>query len=103
MELFENTDMNEYAIKLIDGKQPPYGLIYAFNLVELETWKAYIKTDLKIRFIWPFKSPANAVILFGKNPDENFCLCVNYQGLNNLTIKNWYFFPLIDKSLDQLE
>ncbi len=43
MELSENTGMNEHAIKLIDKKQPPYGLIYAFSPMELETLKAYIK------------------------------------------------------------
>lgn len=32
MELFENTGMNEHAIELINGKQPPYGPIYALSL-----------------------------------------------------------------------
>ncbi len=44
MELPENTGMNEHAIELIEGKQPPYGLIYTLNLVELETLKTYIET-----------------------------------------------------------
>ncbi len=51
MELPKNTDMNEHAIKLIEGKQPPYGPLYALNLVELETLKTYIKTHLKTGFI----------------------------------------------------
>ena len=29
-------------------------------------------------------------------------MCVNYQGLNNLTIKNWYPPPLIGEALDRL-
>ena len=51
MELPENTDMNEHAIKLIDRKQPPYGPIYTLSPVELEILKAYIETYLKIGFI----------------------------------------------------
>ncbi len=51
MELPENTGMNEHAIELVEGKQPPYGPIYAFSLVELETLKIYIKTHLKTEFI----------------------------------------------------
>ena len=41
-------------------------------------------------------------ILFVHNPDRNFCLFVNLQRLNNLTIKNWYPLALISKSLDWL-
>ncbi len=100
MELAENTGMNEYAIELIDGKQPPYEPIYAFSLMELESLKAYIKTHLKTRFIRPSKSSAGAPILFDKKPDGNLHLYVDYRGLNNLTIKNRYPLPLIGEALD---
>ena len=69
MELLENTGINKPAIKLEKRKQPPYGRIYSLGLVELETLKTYIKTHLKIGFIWPSKSPAGALILFDKKPD----------------------------------
>ena len=51
MELPENTGINEHAIELIEGKQPPYALMYSLGLVELETLKAYIETHLKTGFI----------------------------------------------------
>ncbi len=102
MELLENTGMNEHAIELIEGKQPPYRPIYAFSPVELETPKAYIETHLKTGIIRPFKSPAGTPILFDKKPDSSLCLCVNYWGLNNLTIKNQYPLPLIREALDCL-
>ncbi len=98
----ENTDMNKYTIELIERKQPPHRSIYALSLVELETLKAYIKTHLKTGFIWPSKSPTGASILFDQKPDDNFCLCVDYWGLNNFTIKNRYPLLLIGKSLDRL-
>ncbi len=88
MELPKNIGMNEHAIELIEGKQPPYGPIYTFSLMELETLKSYIKIYLKTGFIQPFKSPARALILFDKKPDGSFRLCIDYRGLNNLTIKN---------------
>ncbi len=88
MELSENTEMNVHAIELIEGKQLPYGPIYALSLVELETLKTYIKTHLKTGFIRPSKSLVRAPILFNKKPDGSLCLCVNYRGLNNLMIKN---------------
>ena len=102
MELLENTGMNKYAIELIERKQLFYGPIYALSLVELETQKVYIKTHLKTRFMQPFKSPADASILFNKKPDGNLCLCIDYQDLNNFTIKNQYLLPVIEEVLNCL-
>ena len=68
----EQTKLNEYAIELEDGKQPPYRQIYSLKLVELETLKTYIKTHLKIGFILPSKSPTSALILFNKKPNGSF-------------------------------
>ena len=93
--------MNKHAIKLMKRKKRLYGPIYAFSPVELETLKAYIETHLKTRFIRPFKSLAGAPILFDKKPDNNLCLCVDYQDLNNLTLKNYYPLPLISEALDR--
>ena len=101
-ELPENTGINEYAIKLEEGKQPPFGLIYSLGPVELEILKTYIKTNLANGFIRPSKSPAGAPILFDRKPDGSLRLCVDYRGLNNITIKNRYPLPLIGESLDWL-
>ncbi len=64
IELPENTSINKYTIKLVKGKQPPYGSIYSRKLVELETLKIDIKPHLKTRFIWSSKSPVGVSILF---------------------------------------
>ena len=53
MELPKNIGINEHAIKLQEGKQPPYRPIYSLGLVELEILKTYIKIYLKTGFIWP--------------------------------------------------
>ena len=88
IELPENTGINKHAIELQDGKQPLYKPIYSLGRVELETLKTYIETHLKTGFIQPSKSPVGAPILFNKKPNGSLWLCVDYQGLNNLTIKN---------------
>ena len=102
MELPKNIGMKKYVIELIEGKQPPYGLIYSLGLVELETLKTYIETHLKTGFIRLFKSSTGAPILYDRKPDRSLRLCVDYRGLNNLTIKNWYPLPLIKEALDRL-
>ena len=93
--------MNKHAIELEEGKQPPFGPIYSLGPVELETLKTYIKTNLANSFIRPSKSPAGAPILFDWKPNESLRLCMNYWGLNNITIKNQYPLPLIGESLDR--
>ena len=88
VKLPENTRVNKHAIEQEKDKQPTFGLIYSLRLVELETLKTYINTNLANNFIWPCKSFAGAPILFNKKPDKNLHLCVDYQGFNNITIKN---------------
>ena len=90
LELFELTEINDYAIKLVDNQQLPYGPVYSLDSVKLETLKTYIKTNLVNGFIRVSKSPAKALILFDKKPNKSLQLYVNYWGLNNLIIKNQY-------------
>ena len=102
-KLPKQSRINNYAIELVKSyQQLSFGPIYSLGLVELETLKAYIETNLVNRFIRSFKSPVGAPILFDRKSDGFLLLCVNYWGLNNLTIKNRYPLPLIEKSLDKL-
>lgn len=86
--LSTHTKINTHAINLEEGKQSFYGPIYNLELVELEILKIYIKTNLANRFICSSKFLVAASILFDKKPNGNFWLCIYYQGLNNITIKN---------------
>ena len=98
----EQTEFNQHTIELEKSKQPPYRPINSLDPVELKILKTYIKTHLKSRFIRPSKSPAGIPILFHKELDGSLRLCVDYQELNNLIIKNWYPPPLIGESLNWL-
>ena len=100
--LAKQTGANEHTIELEESKQPSYGPIYSLRLVELKTLKTYIETNLANGFIRISKSPAGAPILFIRKPNNSLRLYVDYQGLNNLTIKNWYPLLLIGESLNQL-
>ena len=74
----EATELNQHAIELQEGQQPPYGPIYSLGPVELETLKTYIETNLANGFIRPSKSPAGASILFVGKLDGSLRLCVDY-------------------------
>ncbi len=92
----------DHAIDLIDEKQPPYGPIYSLNEVELDTLRGYIETNLANGFIRPSTSPAGSPILFVKKPGGGLRLCVDYRGLNMITVKNRYPLPLVGESIDRL-
>ena len=64
--------------------------------------KTYIKANLGSGYIRLSKSTTGALILFVRKKDDSLCLCVDYQGLNNLMIKNRYPLPLISELLDRL-
>ena len=90
------------SIDIKDGKQPPFGPIYNLTQPELKALREYIDENLAKGFIRNSRSPAGAPILFVKKKDGSLRLCVDYRGLNALTIKNRYPLPLISQLLDQL-
>ena len=77
-------------IELQDGAHPPFGPIYGLSEPELEALRTYLDENLAKDFIQPSKSPAGAPILFAKMKDGSLCLCVDYRGLNKITIRNRY-------------
>ena len=77
-KLPEIIEINKYTIKLEEDKQSSFGLTYRLKLVKLEILKTYIKTNLANSFIWSFKSPIEASILFNQKPDKSFCFYIDY-------------------------
>lgn len=60
----------------------------------------YIEINPANNFIRSSKSYRDIPIFFVSKLDRNLCLCVDYQDLNNLTIRNRYPLSLMGKSLD---
>lgn len=84
----KHTKINNYLINLVDGEQLFYRPIYNLVTVELQILETYIETYPSNNFIQAFKLFSGAVILFIQKLDDNFQFSINYQELNNLTIKN---------------
>ena len=55
-----------------------------------------IKRFVNKGYIRPSKSPWGAPVLFTKKKDGSLSLCVDYCGLNKLTIKNKFYLPRVD-------
>lgn len=92
----------DHAIPLMGNEQPPFGPIYALSQDELKALSIYIKENLDNGFIRRSSSPAGAPILFVKKKDGSLRLCVDYRGINKITVKNRYPLPLINELMDRL-
>ena len=88
LEFPEHIQINDYMIELEKSKQLFFEFIYTLRQVKLKTLKTYIKINLTNSLIQFFKSLTKASIIFDWKSDKIFHLCINYQGLNNITIKN---------------
>ena len=93
---------HDHEIPLAKGSMPPYGPIYSLSELELRSLREYLDENLSSGFIRPSSSPAGAPILFVKKKDGSLRLCVDYRGLNAVTVKNRYALPLIPELIDRL-
>ncbi|KAI3729490.1 hypothetical protein L6452_18150 [Arctium lappa] len=70
---------------------------------EMKEIMSQLQQLLDKRFISPITSPWGASVLFVKKKDKSMRMCIDYQELNKLTIKNKYPIPRIDDLFDQLQ
>lgn len=92
----------DHKIELKVGAAPPFGPLYGMGREELMVMKEYLESHLRKDFIEARSSPPGAPVLFVKKPGGGLRFCVDYRGLNELTIKNRYPLPLIPETLDRL-
>jgi hypothetical protein len=89
------------TIDLQKGTQPSFGLIYNLFQNKLAALRDYLDENLAKNFIRHSKSPTGTSIIFVKKKDGSIWICVDYYGLNKITIKNRYPLQLISGLLDQ--
>ena len=110
-EMFEETAITtlpehqewDYKILLEDRKKPTHSSIYTLSAKELEALRDYLDKNLVKGFIRPSISPAGYPILFVPKKDSKLQLCVDYQWLNVITVKNHYPLLLISEIQDQIQ
>ena len=92
----------DHTIPLKPGKAPPFRPIYKCSLIELEVTREYIETNLQKGFLKHSQPPCGAPIVLARKKNGTLRLCMDYRGLNKLTIKNHYPLPLIGKLLERI-
>lgn len=90
---------HDLRIDLAEGSKPPQGPLYLKGPKEMAELRKYLDENLAKGFIRPSKSPARSPVLFVPKKDGGLRLCVDYRGLNEITIKNRAPLPLIEEQL----
>ncbi len=89
------------AIELVPGMSLPKGRLYSLSVPEREAMEKYISDSLTAGIIRP-SSPAGAGFFFIAK-DGSLRPCIDYRGLNNITVKNTYPLPLMSSAFERLQ
>jgi hypothetical protein len=92
----------EFIIELHPGTTPISRRSYKMTPKELAELKVQLNELLDKGCIRPSSSPCGCSTLFVKKKDQSLRLCVDYQPLNAVTIKNKYSLPHIGILFDRL-
>lgn len=90
----------EFAIHLVPGTSPILMAAYTMSASELNDLKKRLEDLLEKKFVRLSVSLWGAPMLLVKNKDCSMRLCVDYQQLNKVTIKNKYPLMRIEYLMD---
>lgn len=79
----------------------PKSKVYPLSRPEILAMETYIEEALASDYIRPSTSPT-AGFFFVEKKDGRLSPCIEYQGLNNVTVKYRYPLPLVPSALEQL-
>lgn len=92
----------DHEINLVPGATAPFGPIYPLSEKELEVLRDYLKTNRESGKVRRSTSSAGAPIIFIPKKDGSLRLCVDYRGLNKVTIKDRTPLPLMTELRERL-
>ncbi|GBG87673.1 hypothetical protein CBR_g45827 [Chara braunii] len=92
-----------HAIKIIPGSSIPKGRIYRMSRGELDELHRQLKELVEKGWIRPSVSPYGSPVLFVPKKGGTLRMCIDYRGLNAITVKNREPLPRIDDLLDRVQ
>ncbi|GKA90900.1 hypothetical protein Tco_0812770 [Tanacetum coccineum] len=96
------TQQVEFQIDLIPGATPVARVPYRYAPSKMKELSEQLKELSNKGFIRPSSSPWGDLVLFVKKKDGSFQMCIDFQELNKLIVKNRYLLLRIDDLVDQL-
>ncbi|GBG66515.1 hypothetical protein CBR_g63097 [Chara braunii] len=93
-----------HAIEIIAGSSIPKGRIYRMSPGELDELRRQLKELVEKGWIRPSVSPYGSPVLFvPKKKEGTLRMCIDYRGLNAITVKNREPLPRINGLLDRVQ
>nr|GEY07583.1 uncharacterized protein [Tanacetum cinerariifolium] len=92
----------DHTIKLETGFKSSAKAPYRMPPPELKELRKQLKELMDAGYIRPLKGPYGVPVLFQRKKDGSLRMCIDYQKLNKVTIKNKYPILLIADLFDQL-
>ncbi|GBG83542.1 hypothetical protein CBR_g37258 [Chara braunii] len=93
----------QHRIEIKPGGRTPKGAIYRMSPREVEEISKQLDEFLEKGWIRPSSSPFGAPVLFVPKKEGELRICINYRGLNAITVKNVEPLPKIDDLLDRAQ
>ena len=93
----------DHKIELIEGATTPQRLTYRLSTAEQDELRRQLTDLLAKGHIRPSKSPYSSPVIFVRKKDGTLRMCVDYRGLNRITIRDRYPLPRIEELLDRLK
>ncbi|GBG74390.1 hypothetical protein CBR_g18801 [Chara braunii] len=87
----------------IEPSRTPKGAVYRMSPRELEELRKQLDELLEKGWIRPSSSPFGAPVLFVPKKEGELRMCIDYRGLNAITVKNVEPLPRIDDLLDRVQ
>ncbi|GBG75628.1 hypothetical protein CBR_g20258 [Chara braunii] len=93
----------QHRIEIEPGSRTPKGAVYRMSPRELEELRKQLDELLEKGWIRPSSSPFGAPVLFVPKKEGEPRMCIDYRGLNAITVKNAEPLPRIDDLLDRVQ
>ena len=93
---------HNHKIPLLVGANPFNQRPYRYALYQKNEIDKTVQEMMKSGTIQPSSSPYASPVVLVKKKDGSWRLCVDYRGLNELTIKDRFLIPVIEDLMDEL-
>jgi hypothetical protein len=93
---------DDFRIEIDPHAKPPHRTPYRMTYAEQEEFEQQILKLLQNGWVTDSRSRFAAPVIFVRKADGSLRMCVDYRGLNKITVKDRYPLPYIEDLLDKL-